>query len=347
MTDHRTVREDQDGRTADGIAVLTLASDKVNALDVETLEEIAAYVDRCGQDPEVRALVVTGEGSIFSAGLNVSEVLDNDERRTGVLLDALNTALARLFRFAKPSVAAVNGPAIAGGCILACACDKRVMAEGARIGATELRVGVSFPVFAVELLRHACGEHAEQLIFDAALLDADEACRRYGLAAHQVVAAADVLLAAATSQARRSSWRSSMPGRMHWPRPRPDAVHSRCSTMTDVGASTERCSSTGRTTPPGPVSSGCANRRAELPDSAHGPEELLYVPGEQLGLFHGCEVAAAGHGGPVGHVVLLLDPRTRPAQYLLGVPGHPGRHVDEGQLLREHAALVGLPVEPG
>lgn len=181
-------------RTDDGIAVLTLASDKVNALDVETLEEITAYVERCEQDPEVRALVVTGEGPVFSAGLNVSEVLDNDKSRTGVLLDALNTALARLFRFAKPTVAAINGPAIAGGCILACACDKRVMAEGARIGATELRVGVAFPVFAVELIRHACGEQAEQLIFDAVLLDADEACRR-GLA-HQIVPAAEAQAAA-------------------------------------------------------------------------------------------------------------------------------------------------------
>ncbi len=182
------------GSTDDGIAVLTLASDKVNALDVETLEEIAAYVDRCEKDPEVRALVVTGEGPVFSAGLNVGEVLDNDKSRTGVLLDALNTALAGLFRCAKPTVAAINGPAIAGGCILACACDKRVMAEGARIGATELRVGVALPVFAVELLRHACGEQAEQLIFDAALLDADEACRR-GLA-HQVAPAAEVQAAA-------------------------------------------------------------------------------------------------------------------------------------------------------
>ncbi len=171
------------GTTIDGIAVMTLASDKVNALDVETLDEIAAYVGGCSADPEVRALVVTGEGSIFSAGLNVSEVLDNEPNRTGVLLEALNTALVRLFRFAKPTVAAINGPAIAGGCILACACDKRVMAEGARIGATELRVGVSFPVFAIELLRHACGERAEQLIFDANLLDADEA-RHLGLA-HQ------------------------------------------------------------------------------------------------------------------------------------------------------------------
>src|SRR3974390_1958388 len=159
------------GATVDGIAVMTLASDKVNALDVETLGESAAYVGRCEDDPEVRALVVTGAGSIFSAGLNVSEVLDNEKSRTGVLLESLNTALVGLFRFAKPTVAAINGPAIAGGCILACACDKRVIAEGARIGATELRVGVSFPVFAVELLRHACGERAEQLIFDADLPD--------------------------------------------------------------------------------------------------------------------------------------------------------------------------------
>ncbi|MGO8870862.1 MAG: enoyl-CoA hydratase/isomerase family protein [Acidimicrobiales bacterium] len=175
---------------ADGIAVLTLASDKVNALDVETLGEIASCVDRCEQDPDVRALVVTGQGSIFSAGLNVAEVLDSDTSRTGVLLGALNDALVRLFRFPKPTVAAINGPAIAGGCILACACDKRLIVEGARIGATELKVGVSFPVFAVELLRHACGAGAEQLMLDAELLDADEACRR-GLA-HRVVVPAEL-----------------------------------------------------------------------------------------------------------------------------------------------------------
>ena len=106
---------------SEGVAVLTLASDKVNALDVETLGEITAYVEACGSDDSVRALVVTGQGSIFSAGLNVGEVVDNDIDRTGVLLDALNTALIRLFAFPKPTVAAINGPAIAGGCIVACA----------------------------------------------------------------------------------------------------------------------------------------------------------------------------------------------------------------------------------
>src|ERR1700692_1820994 len=183
----------------DGIAVLTLVSDKVNALDVATLVEIASYLDRAASDPAVRAVVVTGAGSIFSAGLNVNEVLDHDKDRTGVLLDALRDALVGLFRFPKPTVAAINGPAIAGGCILACACDKRLIAESARIGATELKVGVAFPVIAVELLRHACGSPAaEQLMFDAARLDAEEA-RTWGLV-HQVVAA-DALAATATELA--------------------------------------------------------------------------------------------------------------------------------------------------
>ncbi len=180
---------------ADGVAFLNLASDKVNALDVATLGEIASYLDQSEQDPAVRALVLTGEGSVFSAGLNVSEVLDNAVGRTQVLLDTLTHALVRLFRFPKPTVAAINGPAIAGGCILACACDKRLIAEGARIGATELKVGVAFPVFAVELLRHACGSASEQLILDASLLDAEEACR-LGLA-HQVVPGDELHAAAA------------------------------------------------------------------------------------------------------------------------------------------------------
>jgi enoyl-CoA hydratase len=172
----------------EGIAVLTLASDKVNALDVDTLVEINKYVEECEQDSAVRALVVTGQGSIFSAGLNVSEVVDNDIIRTGVLLKALGVALTRLFGFSKPTVAAINGPAIAGGCILACACDKRLIAEGARIGATELKVGVSFPAVAADLLSHACGERAEQIMFDAALYQPDEACG-IGLA-HRIVPAA-------------------------------------------------------------------------------------------------------------------------------------------------------------
>jgi enoyl-CoA hydratase len=185
---------------AGGTAVLTLASDKVNALDSEVLGEVASFVEQCEQDADVRSLVLTGEGPIFSAGLNVGEVVDNEKDQTAVLLDALTVALTGLFRFSKPTVAAINGSAIAGGCILACACDKRLIAEGARIGATELRVGVSFPTVAVELLKHACGARAEPLLLEAKLLDADDALR-CGLV-HQCLPPFD-LLAAAMSAAEQ------------------------------------------------------------------------------------------------------------------------------------------------
>lgn len=199
VTQFRRIKTSRVGSTA----VLTLASDKVNALDSEVLGEVASFVELCEEDAEVHALVVTGEGPVFSAGLNVSEVLDNEKSRTDVLLDALTVALVRLFRCPKPTVAAINGSAVAGGCILACACDKRLIADGARIGVTELRVGVAFPTVAVELLKHACGDRAEPLMLDAELLDAAEACRR-GLA-HRSLPLSDLLTAAISAAEQLAS----------------------------------------------------------------------------------------------------------------------------------------------
>jgi enoyl-CoA hydratase len=184
------------GRTA----VVALASDKVNALDPEVLRELGAVVGRCEADPAIDALVLTGEGSIFSAGLNVAEVLAHDAAYTAGLLDTLHETLVRIFTCPLPTVAAINGPAIAGGCLLACAFDQRLIAEEARIGVTELKVGVSFPTVAVELLRYVCGSRAEQLMFDAGLLPAAEACR-VGLAQRAVPGSE--LLAAALSAAER------------------------------------------------------------------------------------------------------------------------------------------------
>ncbi len=183
-----------------GIAVVSLASDKVNSLDLEVLLELGTVVGMCEEDPEIAGLVVTGEGSIFSAGLNVSEVLAHDKKYSAGLLDTLSETLIRIFACPLPTVAAVNGPAIAGGCLLACTFDKRLIADEARIGVTELKVGVSFPTMAVELLAHVCGAQAEGLMLDARLLPAAEACR-VGLA-HRSLPKSD-LLAAAVSTAEQ------------------------------------------------------------------------------------------------------------------------------------------------
>jgi enoyl-CoA hydratase/carnithine racemase len=186
------------------VAVLALASDKVNALDREVLAEIATFVGFCDEDPGIDALVLTGKGSVFSAGLNVGEILANEKSHTEALLDDFEAALLALFRCPLPTVAAINGPAIAGGCLLACACDRRLIAEEARIGVTELRVGVSFPVVAVELLKHVSGRHAERLMFDAKLLDAGEACL-YGLA-HQRLPRSEVRAAAIAAAEQLASF---------------------------------------------------------------------------------------------------------------------------------------------
>jgi enoyl-CoA hydratase len=184
-------------------AVLSLASNKVNALDRETLQEITSFVEFCQGESEVHALVLTGEGSAFSAGVNVTEVLAHEKSYSSELLVDLEAALLSLFRCPKPTVVAINGSAIAGGCLLACACDKRLIADEARIGVTELQVGVAFPAATVELLRYTCGPHAEQLIFDAQLLRADDACR-YGLA-HRSVPRAELLSEAMREAERLAS----------------------------------------------------------------------------------------------------------------------------------------------
>ncbi|MEE8142523.1 MAG: enoyl-CoA hydratase/isomerase family protein [Planctomycetota bacterium] len=143
-------REDRDG-----VAVLQLAHGKVNAMDVVLLESLNRMLQELEESP-ARALVVTGSGSIFCAGVDLFKVLDGGPSYLQVFLPVLKETLERVFFYPKPLVAAINGHAIAGGCILACACDARFMSDGpGKIGAPELRVGVPFPALGLEMLRFA------------------------------------------------------------------------------------------------------------------------------------------------------------------------------------------------
>lgn len=141
-------------RTAsEGLARLRLAHGKVSALDLELLEAFSEALRAEEAAPE-RALVLTGTGTTFSAGVDLARILDGGVEYTGPFLAALAHAVEALFTFPKPVIAAVNGHAIAGGCILALAADYVVMAEGrGRIGVPELQVGVPFPPFPLEVLR--------------------------------------------------------------------------------------------------------------------------------------------------------------------------------------------------
>ncbi len=138
----------------DGILTVRLAHGKASALDVELLDALQHELDSVADD--VRAVVVTGTGSIFCAGVVLIRLTRDGAEYVRRFLPLLARVVRALFAFPGPVVAAVNGHAIAGGCILVLACDIRIMAEGAgKIGLPELLVGVPFPAAALEVVRFA------------------------------------------------------------------------------------------------------------------------------------------------------------------------------------------------
>jgi enoyl-CoA hydratase len=161
------------------IAVLTFAHGKVHALDLDLLRALDARLAEVERSP-ARAVVLTGSGTVFSAGVNLVRLLEGGPTYLRDFLPALTSAMERLFFFPKPVVAAVNGHAIAGGCVLACACDRRLMARGpATIGVTELLVGVPFPSIALEVMRFALpSQHFQEALYTGRTWGVEEALRR-------------------------------------------------------------------------------------------------------------------------------------------------------------------------
>jgi hypothetical protein len=133
------------------IALLRLCHGKASALDLELCEALERAAAEA-EDSGARAIVLTGRGPIFSAGVDLKRLVAGGPDYVAEFLPALDAALLALFRCEKPCVAAINGHAIAGGALLAGACDLRLLARGpAGIAVPELKVGVPFPQVAVEI----------------------------------------------------------------------------------------------------------------------------------------------------------------------------------------------------
>jgi enoyl-CoA hydratase/carnithine racemase len=178
------------------VQVMTLSSGSVNAMDVELLEELTLAVrdlERSGAG----ALVGAGAGRAFSAGVDLTRVVEGGAGYTDRLVPALSEAFEAVFCYPGPTVAAINGAAIAGGCVLACACDRRLIGPDAQIGASEVRVGVPLPVAALEVMRYACGDRAEEVLLGGRTHRGSDAVA--ARLAHRIVA--DDLVGAAVEEA--------------------------------------------------------------------------------------------------------------------------------------------------
>ncbi|HWP27656.1 MAG TPA: enoyl-CoA hydratase/isomerase family protein [Xanthobacteraceae bacterium] len=137
----------------DGIAVISLTHGKANTMDLELCQTMIDAFDELSSS-SAKAVVLTGQGRIFSAGVDLLRTHAGGPTYVRQFLPLLNKMFAAVFQFPRPVVAAINGHAIAGGCVLACCADYRLMAQGdGRIGVTELLVGLPFPALAFEVMR--------------------------------------------------------------------------------------------------------------------------------------------------------------------------------------------------
>jgi enoyl-CoA hydratase len=137
------------------VAILTMGHGKANAFDLEFSDALTNAFDEFARSP-AKAVVITARGPIFSAGVDLLRVVSGGASYLDVFLPAVSRTFEATFTCPKPVVAAINGHAFAGGCILACAADRRLMARGTgRIGVPELLVGVPFPTVPLEIIRCA------------------------------------------------------------------------------------------------------------------------------------------------------------------------------------------------
>jgi enoyl-CoA hydratase len=122
-----------------------------NAIDVEFMDSLLDRLRRAGDAP----LLLTGDGDAFSAGLNLKKVVALDAEGLAVFLGKFDYLAEALFLHAGPTVACINGHAIAGGCVLALCCDYRVALDDPqiRIGLNEAALGVEFPPKAFAIVR--------------------------------------------------------------------------------------------------------------------------------------------------------------------------------------------------
>jgi len=167
----------------DGVRVLTLDRPPANAITPTLLGDLSSALDEAREDDAVRAVILTGEGRFFSAGLDLRDGIDFQAlSSTGTPADPflpLRSCLLNFLRFPKPAVAMLRGHAIAGGLILLVACDYRLGLDGDyRIGLNEVAIGASFPKAAFEIVRlRLTHQQASELLLGAALYPAGQAAR--------------------------------------------------------------------------------------------------------------------------------------------------------------------------
>lgn len=164
--------------TLDGLATLTLDRPPLNVLHIPMLRQLEAALEQLAGDETLGALVLGARGKMFSAGVDVA---DHTAEKVGEMIPLFDRVCRALAEFPVPTLAAVHGHALGGGCELALCCDLAVMADTAKIGQPEIQLAAIAPIAALRLPRLAGYRAAADMLFTGRSLTAEEA-RQLGLA---------------------------------------------------------------------------------------------------------------------------------------------------------------------
>ena len=171
---YETLRLETEGQ----LATIRLARpEKRNAISTQMIEELLGALEECERGP-ARVVIVTGEGAAFCSGMDLDALKSIAGQSAEQNLED-SRRMARMFRrlwsFPKPLIAAVNGPAIAGGCGIATLCDFTLAVPEAKFGYTEVRIGFIPAIVSVFLIRQVGEKRARELLLTGRILDASEA----------------------------------------------------------------------------------------------------------------------------------------------------------------------------
>jgi methylglutaconyl-CoA hydratase len=170
------------------VATITLnRPDKRNAISYELIDELLRALDDLS-DSDARVLILTGAGKAFCSGMDLENLKALTSKSEADNLRDSET-MARLFRglyeFSRPTIAAVNGAAVAGGCGLATLCDFTIASSEAKFGYTEVRIGFLPAIVSTFLIRQIGEKRARDLLLTGRIIDAQEALE-FGLATEVV-----------------------------------------------------------------------------------------------------------------------------------------------------------------
>lgn len=158
-----------------GLITITLDRPPYNVLDIALMEELNHALDAAAVEPTAKVLMITAAGEkVFSAGV---DVMDHTPDKVVQMIDVFHGILKRLMVFPLPTVAALNGSAMGGGCELAIACDMVIASESAKLGQPEIKLGVFPPIAAILMPKIIALPKVMELLLGGALISAAEAER--------------------------------------------------------------------------------------------------------------------------------------------------------------------------